>query len=196
MSGRTLAEPPLCAPGCVGEASPRAAEIWACCTPGQACQRPLCRCPVVPTEALTAAALISRRHNDPMRYPIIEPFDSGVLEAGSGHRVSWERVGNPHGKPAVVLHGGPGSGAQPWWRTYFDPDGSSVTLFVQRGPGRSRPLASEPDIDLSTITTQHLIDDIEALRRLHGVDRWLVFGGSCGSTLALPYAGQPPARRR
>ena len=57
----------------------------------------------------------------PMRYPVLEPFDSGVVEAGSGHRVSWERVGNPHGKPAVVLHGGPGSGAQPWWRAYFDP---------------------------------------------------------------------------
>ncbi len=80
-------------------------------------------------------------------------------------------------KPAVVLHGGPGSGAQPWWRSYFDPGRYNVTLFDQRGCGRSRPLASEPDIDLSTITTQHLIDDIEALRRLHGVDRWLVFGG-------------------
>jgi proline iminopeptidase len=101
-----------------------------------------------------------------MRYPVLEPFDSGVLEAGSGHRVSWERVGNPHGKPAVVLHGGPGSGAQPWWRAYFDPDRYCVTLFDQRGCGRSRPLASEPGIDLSTITTQHLIDDIEALRRL------------------------------
>ena len=122
------------------------------------------------------------------------PSTQGVLEAGSGHRVSWERVGNPHGKPAVVLHGGPGSGAQPWWRTYFDPDRYSVTLFDQRGCGRSRPLASEPDIDLSTITTQHLIGDVEALRRLHGVDRWLVFGGSWGSTLALAYAVEHPAR--
>src|SRR5258707_6876650 len=79
-------------------------------------------------------------------------------------------------------------------RTYFDPDRYSVTLFDQRGCGRSVPLASEPDIDLSTITTQHLIGDIEALRRLHGVDRWLVFGGSWGSTLALAYAVEHPSR--
>jgi proline iminopeptidase len=92
-----------------------------------------------------------------------------------------------------VLHGGPGSGAQPWWRTYFDPGRYSVTLFDQRGCGRSRPLASEPDIDLSTITTQPLIGDIEALRRLHGADRWLVFGGSGGSTLALAYAVEHPS---
>jgi proline iminopeptidase len=129
-----------------------------------------------------------------MRYPVVEPFDSGVLEAGSGHRVFWERAGNPRGKPAVVLHGGPGSGAQPWRRTYFDPGRYSVTLFDQRGCGRSRPLASEPGIDLSAITTQHLIGDIEALRRLHGADRWLVFGGSWGSTLALAYAVEHPSR--
>jgi proline iminopeptidase len=129
-----------------------------------------------------------------VRYPVAEPFDSGILEAGSGHRVFWERVGNPHGKPAVVLHGGPGSGAQSWWRTYFDPERYCVTLFDQRGCGRSRPLASEVDIDLSTITTQHLIDDVEALRRLHGVDRWLIFGGSWGSTLALAYAVEHPSR--
>jgi proline iminopeptidase len=129
-----------------------------------------------------------------VRYPVTEPFDSGVLETGSGHRVWWERAGNPGGKPAVVLHGGPGSGVQPWWRTYFDPGRYSVTLFDQRGCGRSRPLASEPGIDLSTITTQRLIDDIEALRKLHGVDRWLVFGGSWGSTLALAYAVEHPSR--
>lgn len=129
-----------------------------------------------------------------MRYPVEEPFDSGVLETGSGHRVWWERVGTPNGKPAVVLHGGPGSGAPPWWRRYFDPRCYSVTLFDQRGCGRSRPLASEPGVDLSTITTQHLIDDIEALRRLHGVERWLVFGGSWGSGLALAYAVEHPSR--
>jgi proline iminopeptidase len=94
----------------------------------------------------------------------------------------------------VVLHGGPGSGAQPWWRTYFDPDRYCVTLFDQRGCGRSRPLASEPGIDLSTITTQHLIGDIEALRELHGAERWLVFGGSWGTTLGLAYAVEHPAR--
>jgi proline iminopeptidase len=129
-----------------------------------------------------------------MRYPVTEPFDSGVLETSDGHQVYWERVGNPQGKPAVVLHGGPGSGALPWWRTYFDPGRYNVTLFDQRGCGRSRPLASEPGIDLSAITTQDLISDIEALRELHGVERWLVFGGSWGSTLGLAYAVEHPWR--
>lgn len=129
-----------------------------------------------------------------VRYPASDPFEQGVVGVGSGHRVYWERVGNPRGKPAVVLHGGPGSGAQPWWRTYFDPDRYCVTLFDQRGCGRSRPLASEPGIDLSTITTHHLIQDIETLRELHGIERWLVFGGSWGSTLRLAYALEHPAR--
>ena len=129
-----------------------------------------------------------------MRYPATEPFEQGVLEVSYGHQVYWERVGNPGGCPAVVLHGGPGSGAASWWRTFFDPDRYCVTLFDQRGCGRSRPLASDTDIDLSTITTQHLIEDIEALRQLHGVDRWLVFGGSWGSTLALAYAVEHPTR--
>jgi proline iminopeptidase len=129
-----------------------------------------------------------------VRFPATEPFDQGVLEVSDNHRVYWERVGNPGGRPAVVLHGGPGSGAAPWWRSYFDPDRYCVTLFDQRGCGRSRPLASDSDIDMSTITTQHLIDDIEALRRLHGVERWLVFGGSWGSTLGLAYAVEHPTR--
>ncbi len=129
-----------------------------------------------------------------MTYPIVEPFDQGVLEVSDGHRIYWERVGDPHGKPAVVLHGGPGSGATPGWRSYFDPDRYQVTLFDQRGCGRSRPLASDADIDLSLITTQHLLSDIEALRALHGIDRWLVFGGSWGSTLGLAYAVEHPSR--
>ena len=129
-----------------------------------------------------------------MSYPVAAPFDQGMVEVSGGHQVYWERVGNPQGKPAVVLHGGPGSGAQPWWRTYFDPDRYDVTLFDQRGCGRSRPLAAEPDFDLSAVTTQRLVDDIEALRELHGVDRWLVFGGSWGSTLGLAYAVEHPAR--
>jgi proline iminopeptidase len=129
-----------------------------------------------------------------VRFQAGEPFDRGTLEVSDGHQLYWERVGKPGGKKAVVLHGGPGSGVQPWWRTYFDPDRYCVTLFDQRGCGRSRPLASEPDIDLSAITTQHLIADIEALRNLHGVDRWLVFGGSWGSTLGLAYAVEHPSR--
>lgn len=131
--------------------------------------------------------------SDP-RHPLVEPFETGVLETTDGHQVYWERCGVPHGKPAVVLHGGPGSGAAPWWRRYFDPERYCITLFDQRGCGRSRPLASDADADLSTITTQHLIGDIEALRELHGVDAWLVLGGSWGSTLGLAYAVAHPDR--
>ena len=133
------------------------------------------------------------RHTDSVRYPTTEPFETGYLRTGA-HRIYWERVGNPRGKPAVVLHGGPGSGAQSWWRTYFDPDRYCVTLFDQRGCGRSRPLASDEGVDFSSITTQLLIDDIERLRELHGVERWLVFGGSWGSTLGLAYAVEHPTR--
>ncbi|UTT65499.1 alpha/beta fold hydrolase [Janibacter sp. CX7] len=128
------------------------------------------------------------------RHALTEPFETGLLDTPDGHRVHWERVGNPDGKPAVVLHGGPGSGAAAWWRRYFDPQRYCVTLFDQRGCGRSRPLAGEPGADLSTITTQHLIGDIESLRELHGVDRWLVLGGSWGSTLGLAYAVAHPDR--
>jgi proline iminopeptidase len=129
-----------------------------------------------------------------VRHAVVEPYDTGVLDTGDGHHVHWERVGRRGGRPAVVLHGGPGSGAAPWWRSYFDPERYDVTLFDQRGCGRSRPLASDPDVDLSTITTQHLVEDVESLRRLHGVDRWLVLGGSWGSTLALAYAVEHPSR--
>jgi proline iminopeptidase len=147
------------------------------------------------SRSATASASLERGVNtEPVRYQATDPFDQGLLEVSDGHRVFWERVGNPTGVPAVVLHGGPGSGALPWWRSYFDPDRYCVTLFDQRGCGRSRPLASDADIDMSTITTQHLIEDIEALRKLHGVERWLVFGGSWGSTLALAYAVEHPTR--
>ena len=128
-----------------------------------------------------------------MAYSPVEPFERGALATGDGHELYWERVGNPRGKPAVVLHGGPGSGAAPWWRAFFDPERYVVTLFDQRGCGRSRPLASDVDIDMGTITTSRLVADIEALRELHGVDRWLVLGGSWGSTLALAYAVEHPA---
>lgn len=123
-----------------------------------------------------------------------EPFEVGHLDVGDGHMVYWERVGRRGGKPAVVLHGGPGSGATAWWRTFFDPERYDVTLFDQRGCGRSRPLASDDETDLSTITTAALISDIEALRVLQGAEQWLVFGGSWGSTLGLAYAVEHPAR--
>jgi proline iminopeptidase len=121
-------------------------------------------------------------------YPEIEPFDHGLLEVGDGNLVYWETCGNPKGKPAVVFHGGPGSGCSPWFRTLFDPSAYLVVLFDQRNCGRSKPHASDPATDLSANTTQNLISDVELLRRQLEVDHWLAFGGSWGSTLALAYA--------
>ena len=126
------------------------------------------------------------------RYPEIEPFQSGTFATGDGNHIYWEMCGNPTGKPAVVLHGGPGSGCTPGWRRFFDPERYRIVLFDQRGCGRSRPLVSDPEVDLSTNTTHHLIADIEQLRTALGVDRWLVFGASWGSTLGLAYAEQYP----
>jgi proline iminopeptidase len=129
------------------------------------------------------------------RFPAIEPFDSGMLDLGDGHQVYWECCGNPEGKPALFLHGGPGSGCSPGQRRFFDPRVYRIVLFDQRGSGRSRPLASEPDADLSTNTTRHLIADIEALRRLIGAERWTtILGVSWGTTLALAYAQAHPRR--
>jgi proline iminopeptidase len=127
-------------------------------------------------------------------YPEIEPFEHGMLEVGDGQSLYWETCGNPDGRPAVVLHGGPGSGRSTRMRRLFDPDAYRVVLFDQRGCGRSTPHASEPDADLSTNTTWHLVADFERLREHLGVDRWLVFGGSWGSDLALAYAERHPDR--
>ena len=122
------------------------------------------------------------------RYPEIEPSEQGSLDVGDGHLVHWEVCGDPGGIPAIVLHGGPGSGASPWFRQLFDPARYRVVLFDQRNCGRSTPHASEPDVDLATNTTWHLVRDIERLREHVGIDRWLVLGGSWGSALALAYA--------
>jgi proline iminopeptidase len=130
----------------------------------------------------------------PDLYPPIEPYDSGMLDVGDGHRVYWETCGNPAGKPALVLHGGPGSGCTVNARRYFDPSAYHIGLFDQRGSGRSVPHASSPDVNLSTNTTAHLIADIEQLRRQLGIERWLVLSGSWGSTLALAYTEQYPER--
>lgn len=127
-------------------------------------------------------------------YPEIEPYERGFLEVDNGNFVYWETCGNPHGKPAVVLHGGPGSGCIPWYRRLFDPSAYRLVLFDQRNCGRSTPHASALDTSLASNTTAHLIDDMEQLRQHLGVDRWLVFGGSWGSTLALAYAVRHPAR--
>ena len=122
-------------------------------------------------------------------YPPIEPFKTGLLDTGDGHQIYWELCGNPQGKPAVFLHGGPGSGCSPEHRRLFDPQRYCVLLFDQRGCGRSTPHAS-----LENNTTWHLVADIERLRTLLGVERWLVFGGSWGSTLALAYAQKHTAQ--
>ena len=125
----------------------------------------------------------------PALYPPIEPFRTGMLDTGDGHSIYWELCGNPQGKPAVFLHGGPGAGCSPDHRRLFDPERYCVLLFDQRGCGRSRPHAS-----LDENTTWHLVADMERLRILIGVERWLVFGGSWGSSLALAYAQTHPAR--
>jgi proline iminopeptidase len=125
-------------------------------------------------------------------YPKIEPYASGMLDVGDGQLVHWEECGNPAGKAAVVLHGGPGSGCTPGHRRLFDPERYRIVLFDQRGCGRSRPHASDPDTDLATNTTARLVDDIERLRLALGIDRWLVYGNSWGSTLALAYAQRHP----
>jgi proline iminopeptidase len=125
-------------------------------------------------------------------YPLTEPFDHGLLDVGDGNHVYWEVCGSPSGKPAVVLHGGPGSGCAPGWRQFFDPSVYRVVLFDQRGCGRSTPHAGEYGVELSTNTTHHLIRDIEHLRQHLGIDRWLVLGGSWGATLGLAYAEAYP----
>src|SRR5215510_5808986 len=127
-------------------------------------------------------------------YPEIEPYEQGFLEVDNGNRVYWETCGNPSGRPALVLHGGPGSGCTPWHRRLFDPARYRIVLFDQRNCGRSRPHAGAPQVDLSANTTCNLIADIETLRTHLGVQRWLVLGGSWGSGLALAYAEQFPDR--
>jgi proline iminopeptidase len=122
------------------------------------------------------------------------PYEHGQLDVGDGHRVYWEVCGNPDGKPAVVLHGGPGSGATPWWRQFFDPDAYRVVLFDQRGCGRSSPLASDDLAALEHNTTADLVHDMELLRELLGIERWLLFGASWGSSLGLAYAVEHPDR--
>jgi len=122
-------------------------------------------------------------------YPPTKPYRTGYLAVDDVHRVYFEESGNPRGQPAVVLHGGPGAGLDPAVRGFFNPRKYRLVLFDQRGCGRSRPRAS-----LRNNTTWHLIEDIEALRRELGIERWLVFGGSWGATLALAYAQTHPAR--
>ena len=122
-------------------------------------------------------------------YPAIEARDGGFVDAGDGHRLYWEESGNPRGVPVVFLHGGPGAGASPVHRQFFDPAAYRIVVFDQRGAGRSTPLGS-----LEANTTPHLVADIERLRVALGIERWVVFGGSWGSTLAIAYAEHHPER--
>ena len=122
-------------------------------------------------------------------YPPLEPFASDTLRVSGGHELYFEQSGNPRGKPVVFLHGGPGGGSEPKMRRFFDPQRYRIVLFDQRGCGRSLPHAS-----LVENTTWHLVEDIERLRVHLGIERWQVFGGSWGSTLALAYAETHPGR--
>ena len=122
-------------------------------------------------------------------FPPLDSYASGMLDVGPPHRIYWEQSGNPKGTPIVFLHGGPGAGTAPAYRRFFDPARYRIVLFDQRGAGRSTPEASVVDN-----TTQHLIADLEALRVHLKIERWTVFGGSWGSTLALAYGQAHPDR--
>jgi proline iminopeptidase len=124
-----------------------------------------------------------------MLFPEIEPFDQGMLPVSDLHQIYYEQSGNPRGKPIVFLHGGPGGGSDPIHRRFYDPQTYRIIVFDQRGSGRSLPFA-----ELRENTTWDLVQDIEKLREYLGIDRWVVFGGSWGSTLSLAYAETHPER--
>lgn len=140
---------------------------------------------------MTGVAGATYRARMPL-YPEIEPYEHGMLDVGDGNRVYWETCGNPRGKPALVLHGGPGSGCTPYPRRLFDPEAYRIVLLDQRGCGRSTPHASAYGTDMSVNTTAHLLADLELLRRHLGIGRWLVWGVSFGSMLGLRYAQTHP----
>ncbi|MEJ7712063.1 MAG: prolyl aminopeptidase [Pyrinomonadaceae bacterium] len=124
-------------------------------------------------------------------YAPLEPYAQGMLAVSSIHNLYYEECGNPDGQPAVFLHGGPGGGIVPLYRQFFDSQAYRIVLFDQRGSGQSTPHAG-----LEENTTWHLVEDIETLRRKLGIEKWVVFGGSWGSTLALAYAETYPERVR
>jgi proline iminopeptidase len=128
---------------------------------------------------------------DERLFPPLEPFDTGMLPVGEGHEIYWEQCGNPAGLPALLLHGGPGSGCNARQRRFFDPRCYRIVLFDQRGSGRSRPLGQT-----AGNATAQLLADIERLRATLSIDGWLVFGGSWGSSLAVAYAAAQPAAVR
>jgi len=128
------------------------------------------------------------------RYPDIEPYETGLLDTGDGNLVYWETCGNPDGVPALIVHGGPGSGCTAGNRRSLDPEKFRIVIFDQRNCGRSLPHASDPAADMSLNTTEHLLRDMEQLREHLGVQKWLLRGGSWGVTLSLAYAERHPER--
>jgi len=132
---------------------------------------------------------MNQAHPETVLYPPLEPYRSGRLVVDQLHTLYWEECGNPMGLPVLFLHGGPGAGLSPLHRQFFDPQRYRIVLFDQRGAGQSTPLG-----EYRNNTTQLLIDDIEQIRQLMGVEQWLVFGGSWGSTLALAYGESHPQR--
>lgn len=128
-----------------------------------------------------------KRNASAFLYPPVEPFDRRMIDVGGGHRIYVEQSGHPNGQPVIVCHGGPGGGSSPAMRRYFDPSHYRVILFDQRGCGQSKPTAMTENN-----TTWDLISDMEQIRTLLGIDAWMVFGGSWGSTLALLYAEKHP----
>ena len=134
---------------------------------------------------------VGQKHASAYLYPPLDPYAQRTLDVGDGHLVYVEECGNPEGLPVVVLHGGPGGGCSPAMRRYFDPGIWRIVLFDQRGCGRSRPHAG-----VEANTTWHLVEDIERIRTRLGIDRWHIFGGSWGATLALIYAQTHPERVR
>lgn len=129
-----------------------------------------------------------------MAYHPIAPYETGMLDTGEGNAIYWETCGNPDGVPAIVVHGGPGSGCSTGMRKLFNPERHRIILFDQRNCGRSTPHASDPTADMSLNTTEHLLRDMERLREHLGVEAWLLFGGSWGVTLSLAYAERHPNR--
>jgi proline iminopeptidase len=142
---------------------------------------------VVPSIVRRAVKAVARKAGD--FHPPIKPYNTGMLRVSPVHQIYYEESGNPKGRPVVFLHGGPGGGTNAKMRQFFDPKRYRIVLFDQRGCGKSKPSAS-----LEDNTTWHLVADIEAIREKLGIDQWMVFGGSWGSTLALAYAQSHPDR--
>lgn len=145
--------------------------------------------PTLDTKHNKNNALTGRRDLSLDLFPELSPYSSGFISVDDTHNLYWEQSGNPEGVPIVFLHGGPGAGASPTHRRFFDPNHYRIIIFDQRGAGRSQPVGS-----LKNNTAKHLVRDTEMLRIHLGVDRWHVFGGSWGSTLAMRYAAAHPER--